>query len=758
MATSPLSGHRPPIHVGGIRRSFTQPPRSLSFHEKAGLDPSDSTAEILYSHPRARIISFTPPTDVRRSISSPVSIDLDYPVDTIETLPWASSTEEVLASGSLIIEKICGSTNFLKSGTKPLHPLMRNSQCWCVDAEATLVMRVGAFKYYRIELPYSTEEERGEVQQLKEVLRRILRFEATPCPFKRGFHVDLPESATTPRKKGPWKRRPGSVLSSPVGSMPSPLSLRKSRTCSPSADHSGRCEGQPSPPNSLDESKDSFVDNGDVAEKNYEAQQNAPGNDDANARAGLDQEDRQLLGSSNETSLVSDLRPIEDRILESSNGQLKVQIRRDNIVAQESEGLDAGNASSSSSAKSSIHGRDSESRDGTYDGYERESGLSADSYSSIANPDITLAHPQPPKGTIHSGLEGLIEEPSANSKHRLESFNEHAYEDTSENAEVFADELSSNSDVPPGEPEAQAQLRTQSPACSPVRCLVHQAPQQRSTEVWMDGFEAPAISSESDTQMSDTASVSSRADSFHSIASLGSRSSDVNANSAECSEATPLADAHHPLTLSSHHHTRDTSDMTVTLADRPGSTIESPMSPVRPSTATSEGPSTPSLLRSSASDSSWPDVETPSAVSADLVHRRRLKTKRSLSLLTPSSTDLTASPQSPRGRHLTGAILQKARNLALGKPIDFLVMLVHIFFRIADGATLDDVMNGELFRFPSDGDAAHRGQHSSPGQTDSRQGEGSEEDDYGVPIRGRSRSAAPILQNDDDADSLFDLD
>jgi Inheritance of peroxisomes protein 1 len=229
MATPPLSRQRPPVHAGGIRRSFTQPPRSLSFHEKAGLDPSDSAANILYSHPRARIVSFTPPTDAVRSVSSPGPIDLDYPVDTIETLPWASSTEEVLSSGSLIIEKIRGSTNFLKSGIKPLHALMRNSQCWCVDGEATLVMRVGPFKYYRIELPYVTEEEKAEVQQLKDVLTRILRFETTPCPFKRGFHVDLPESATTPRKKGTWKRRPGSSLSSPSSASPSPLSFRKSR-------------------------------------------------------------------------------------------------------------------------------------------------------------------------------------------------------------------------------------------------------------------------------------------------------------------------------------------------------------------------------------------------------------------------------------------------------------------------------------------------------------------------------------------------
>ena len=216
-----------PAFQSGFRRSVTLPPRSLSFHERAGLDPSDSAADILYSHPAARIIKFSPPYSAIRSVSSPISQDLDYPVDTVETLPWASTTETTVASGGLIIEKVQGSTNFLKSGTV-MHAILRNSQCWCVDGESRFVLRIGKFQYYRIELPTNNDDDRAKVEELKVLLKKILRFERTPCPFKRGFHVDLAESDITPRRKGTWKRRQSSQISTPGGGTPSPLSRSKS--------------------------------------------------------------------------------------------------------------------------------------------------------------------------------------------------------------------------------------------------------------------------------------------------------------------------------------------------------------------------------------------------------------------------------------------------------------------------------------------------------------------------------------------------
>src|SRR3989440_6565534 len=149
-----------PVFQSGFRRSATLPQRSLSFHERAGLDPSDSAADILYTHPSARIIKFSPPYTAIHSVSTPIPHDLDYPVDTVETLPWASTTETTVASGLLIIEKVQGSTNFLKSGAV-MHAILRNSQCLCVDGESKFVLRIGKFQYYRIELPTNSEEDRA---------------------------------------------------------------------------------------------------------------------------------------------------------------------------------------------------------------------------------------------------------------------------------------------------------------------------------------------------------------------------------------------------------------------------------------------------------------------------------------------------------------------------------------------------------------------------------------------------------------------
>src|SRR5271156_302756 len=226
MASSSPIQERPAFQ-SGFRRSVTLPPRSLSFHERAGLDPSDSAANILYSHPAARIIKFSPPYSAIRSVSSPISQDLDYPVDTVETLPWASTTETTVASGLMIIEKVQGSTNFLKSGAM-MHAILRNSQCWCVDGESRFVLRIGKFQYYRIELPTHKDDDRAKVEEFKVLLQKILRFERTPCPFKRGFHVDLAESDITPRRKGTWKRRQSLQIPTPVGGTPSPLARGKS--------------------------------------------------------------------------------------------------------------------------------------------------------------------------------------------------------------------------------------------------------------------------------------------------------------------------------------------------------------------------------------------------------------------------------------------------------------------------------------------------------------------------------------------------
>ena len=101
--------------------------------------------------------------------------------------------------------------SFLHSG-KTLHPILLKSQCWCVDGESKFALRIRAHNYYRIELPTETAEDMKQVEKLKAVLAKVLQYEVTPCPFKRGFYVELPEPPKTPIIKRPWrpKTQPGS--------------------------------------------------------------------------------------------------------------------------------------------------------------------------------------------------------------------------------------------------------------------------------------------------------------------------------------------------------------------------------------------------------------------------------------------------------------------------------------------------------------------------------------------------------------------
>lgn len=180
--------------------------RRRSQYDPASREPSPDASEgILYSHPSGRIVSFTPPTTAKTAAppSEPTD-DRDYPVDAIETLPWKASTEKTVVLGKFRIEKVLGSTIFIKSGNSFLKAIMKNSQCWCVDGISIFVIRARKLTYYRIELPHETEEDKKLVEDLKEALAKILRYETTPCPFKRGFHVDLSEVAKTKKKK-PWR-------------------------------------------------------------------------------------------------------------------------------------------------------------------------------------------------------------------------------------------------------------------------------------------------------------------------------------------------------------------------------------------------------------------------------------------------------------------------------------------------------------------------------------------------------------------------
>lgn len=231
-------------HIQSLRRSVTLPKKLNPLTQRRSSLPN-TPEHVIFYHPSAKVVHFAPRALAPIPSSSAPS-DFDYPVDTIETLPWRSATERTVATAPLRLEKIHGSTAFLKCGNV-VHAILKNSQCWCVDGVSKFVLRIRPLTYYRIEIPYKTGEDQGLVQELKTALPTVLRYEVTPCPFKRTFSVELPSDAMAPRRKKAWqpKDRCATVpraLDSPLET-PSPSSTRSAWNDSASAGDNKDVEG-----------------------------------------------------------------------------------------------------------------------------------------------------------------------------------------------------------------------------------------------------------------------------------------------------------------------------------------------------------------------------------------------------------------------------------------------------------------------------------------------------------------------------------
>lgn len=123
------------------------------------------------------------------------------------TLPWAYPTESTVAVGPMEIYRVPGSVSFLHSGAL-LHAILPRSQCWCVDGVSKFAFRVLPETYYRIELPGETAEDMELVEALKVTLKKVLFYERTPCPFARGFTVDLPAEEVKVKKRNSVREGP----------------------------------------------------------------------------------------------------------------------------------------------------------------------------------------------------------------------------------------------------------------------------------------------------------------------------------------------------------------------------------------------------------------------------------------------------------------------------------------------------------------------------------------------------------------------
>lgn len=176
-----------------LQRSFTVPANIRPGQDRPDQHGSSTSAGVdtLFIHPSARIVSFkTTSKSATSTPSSNPSLHDHSPCGT----PWQSPTERTIAAGHLEIYRIPGSVSFLHSGTL-LHAILPRSQCWCVDGVSKFAFRVLPETYYRIELPSVTEQDKDRVEQLIATLKMVLFYERTPCPFKRGFHVELDTDA-----------------------------------------------------------------------------------------------------------------------------------------------------------------------------------------------------------------------------------------------------------------------------------------------------------------------------------------------------------------------------------------------------------------------------------------------------------------------------------------------------------------------------------------------------------------------------------
>ncbi|CAA9956814.1 Inp1 multi-domain protein [Pyrenophora teres f. maculata] len=200
--TTPASSQEHPEHApaANVRRSFTVPAKAKRPTSVPAPSNSVDGIETLFVCSNSKIVSFTTAGPARR-LSPTRSGDTSHPIQ------WKTPTERTLAVGVLRIYRVTASNvSFLNSGNL-LHTIFPRSQIWCVDDQSVFVLRVRQDSYYRMELPYETDEDREKIEQFKSVLSQVMQYERTQCPFARGFVTEELERPKSPPRKV-VKRKP----------------------------------------------------------------------------------------------------------------------------------------------------------------------------------------------------------------------------------------------------------------------------------------------------------------------------------------------------------------------------------------------------------------------------------------------------------------------------------------------------------------------------------------------------------------------
>lgn len=799
MASSPIDGERP--SRGAFRRSSsnfaTIPQRSLSLHERAGLAQDDAAANVLFTHPNVRIYKFQPPTDALKSLDKTQKTlpDADYPIDAIEVLPWRARTEMLSAKGKMIIEKVQGSAHFLKAGDL-IHTIMKNSQCWCVDGESRFVMRIGKLKYQRIEFPITDDNEKKKVEDFKEVISKLLKFEKTPCPFTRAFHVDLPEDAITPRRRGTWKRRESSVPVTPDVESSGGRNTRVSRTSSmramppssfPSRSMSQRDLERPRTASTpISSGRYSYPDtrleppaNYTSGEENTDSdhQDSEPERPLSSLHSEADDSDREVPNVPTVRSPLSNVETLPDTEVQAPTRSLS-QLQQGPVQRQPgntAELLDP-TLQSPTPAVKSIPNTD-------------------DTNNPVICGDAQIA---PPLTTTESitAQRGPINTPSLTSVDGSEAQNDilvaatNVEEDKPEvNDTIERQEMVEGSSVP---------ASTEGPIHVSEReehVLGHTAKGSQasgnSQEYSMPAVDIPSLVPP--TKESNPPAPSAEVDADHNLQQEENHSTRdtsplTKAPVAAQPEVSPetstkdlartrkdddtesiiSTDSYHTLSSDDNHimpedipstksfqHRRELSEMTVTAASMDHEDDPGPQEEVAVITTSYE-------VDSDGSDDSdeWLEPQAPGAFLSGPELRQRLRHRRSLSPLPPASI-LAPANRSGQSSPIPKEILQKAATLAVVKPIEAVVFAVHVLARIAQGATMNDLMSGNLFRRPGTRRTA-TGTFEQDRRGQSTVQESEDVDDFGFLRKGSfnkdTGQSEHVNDHDDDAASFASID
>ena len=562
--------------------------------------------------------------------------------------------------------------------------------------------------YWRIELPRASDEDRKAAKELKTILPQILQYEVTQCPFKRGFHVELPESPQI--IKLPWKPKHSPI--SPTPHTPSPrVALTRSSSL--------RDIAEPSIVTPTEEGVFDFSDDAVYPKvvKSEDADNGSDSHPSPEVRservppmvAALEERKASLKGS-----------PAMER---SPSQRLSQRRRHHSLTHSLDQSPDICEPVLESQSDNLIENLSPNEQPDLQN--ESQSAAGEESVDPNLQHHELMSHETLISGDARSGKEVVPLDAIPSAKNET---NER--EQTPNEIDVtgfrWIDELDDRDDViTPAPPEPNAELHS---ATMPS--------QLQTVPVSKEIFSTTVERIPTDPETNSIASSADSFQSFHNSTSpqtpsppysdSTSPNSHVKENHLKISRTRPLR--------------RDDSEFTVTLESLDHSVNNSKEPEPEHSTSDVLQHSHRSLsATSSDSFSSFAPSANATArrPSPSAALRHRLSRRRAHSPL-PSPTNIYTPTARDSSHHLTSAILQKTCSLLLGPPAQLVALMLNLASRITNGS-----LKGDAFTYNENG-------HPIPCSWDSGEEDGSRSDDweddygislYGIPERKRSHGS-----------------